>query len=96
MKVAKSRFHQCKFQNHSRSSDLNKTWSQFDSFIGKNNKSSNVNESIINNGGLFPPIVIAKSFNGYFVNIPFKLASEASEELHNESLPSISNLFAAC
>ena len=98
MKLAKSHFYQCEFQNCSRSSDLKKTWSLINSLIGKNTK-SNINEIIVNNNTISDPKVIAESFNDYFVNIGAKLASEASREFHDEGLPnncsrpsSISNL----
>ena len=88
MKLAKSHFYLCEFQNCSRSSDLNKTCrSLINSIIGKNNKSSNINEIIINNDTFSDPVVIAESFNDYFVNIGPKLASEASRECHDEGLP---------
>jgi hypothetical protein len=83
MKLAKSHFYQCEFQNCSRSSDLKKILSLINSLIGKNNK-SNINEIIVNNNIISDPKVIAESFNDYFVNIGPKLASEASREFHDE------------
>jgi hypothetical protein len=86
MKLGKSHFYQCEFQNCSRSSDLRKTWSLINYLIGKNNKSK-INEIIVNNNTISDPNVIAESFNDYFVNIGPKLASEASIEFHDEGLP---------
>ena len=48
MKLAKSHFYQCEFQNCCRSSDLKKTWALINSLFGKKNKSSHINEIVVN------------------------------------------------
>ena len=87
MKLAKSHFYQCEFQNCCRSSDLKKTWALINSLSGKKNKSSDINEILVNNNTISDPTAIAESFNDYFVNIGPKLASEASREFEEEGLP---------
>ena len=81
MKLAKSHFYQCEFQNCCRSSDLKKTWALINSLSGKKNKSSHINEIVVNNNTISDPKAIAESFNDYFVNI------EASREFEEEGLP---------
>ena len=78
-------FIKCEFQNCFRPSDLKKTWSLINSLTGKNNKSSNINEIIVNNNTISDPIAIAESFSDYFVNIGPKLASEAVENFMTNS-----------
>jgi hypothetical protein len=86
MKLSKSHFYQCEFQNCSRSSDLKKTWSLINSLIGKNNK-SNINEIIVNSNTISDPKIIAESFNDYFVNIGPKLAFEANKSTGLDKIP---------
>ena len=78
MKIAKSKFYQCKFQNGSRSSDLKKNWAVINSFTSESNKSSNINEIVLKKNTISDPKVEAKSFNNCFINIGPKLASEES------------------
>ena len=87
MKLAKSHFYQCEFQNCCRSSDLKKTWALINSLSGKKNKSSHIDEIVVNNNTISDPTAIAESFNDYFVNIGPKLPSEASREFQEEGLP---------
>ena len=89
MKLAKSYFCQCEFQNCCRSSDLKKTWALINFLSGKKNKSSDINEIVVYNNTISDPTAIAESFNDYFVNIGPELASEASrsKEFEENGLP---------
>ena len=87
IKLAKSHFYQCEFQNCCRSSDLKKTWALINSLSGKKNKSSHINEIVVNNNTISDPTAIAEFFNDYFVNIGPKLPSEASRKFEEEGLP---------
>ena len=48
---------------------LKKTWVLINSLSGKKNKSSHINETVVNNNTISDPTAIAESFNDYFVNI---------------------------
>ena len=67
-----------------------KTWKLINSLLGKNAKSNNVNELLIDGISVSDPTFIAEELNDYFISIGSKLASE----YEHEASTNVDDLFA--
>ncbi len=60
--------------------DPKKTWKLINSLLGKNNKSNNVNELLVDSTSVSDPKSITDAFNDYFISIGSRLAAEYVDE----------------
>jgi hypothetical protein len=60
--------------------DPKKTWKLINSLLGKNNKSNNVNELLVDGTSVSEPKSITDAFNDYFISIGSRLAAEYVDE----------------
>ena len=72
--------------------DPKKSWSLINSLLGKNSKSTHINELKLNNNTITDSTLIAESLNNYFINIGPQLANdisfyeESDNDLNNENV----------
>ena len=77
---AKSKYFHDKITDCSVMNDPRKTWKLINSLLGKNAKSNNVNELLIDGIFVSDPKSIAEELNDYFISIGSKLAAEYENE----------------
>ena len=80
MRNAKSKYFHDKITDCSVMNDPKKTWKLINSLLGKNNKSNNVNELLVDGTSVSDPKSIADAFNDYFIGIGSRLAAEYVDE----------------
>ena len=83
MRNAKSIFFHDKINDCPRSNDPKKAWTLINTLLGKNNKTNNLSELLVNDNLVSDPKSMADSLNDYFVNIGLTLAAEYEEESCN-------------
>jgi hypothetical protein len=101
MRKSKIDFYHKEIGDSAYSNDFQKIWSLINSLTGRNNKSSSITEISVNDNSITDSMLIAESFNEYFVNVGPSLASEASEEpltqhttnSYNKSDPTTDTIF---
>jgi hypothetical protein len=85
MRNAKSKYFHDKIFDCSIMNDPKKTWKIINSLMGKNDKSNNVNELLVNGRSISDSTTITNEFNDYFINIGAKLAAEYDNSCSNYS-----------
>lgn len=78
MRNAKSKFFCDRIEDCVNNVDPKKSWSLINTLLGKNIKSTNISELLVNDTVISDPKLIAESFNEYFINIGPKLAAESN------------------
>ena len=80
MRNAKSKYFHDKITDCSVMNDPQKTWKLINSLLGKNNKSNNLNELLVDSTSVSDPKSIVDAFNDYFISIGSSLAAEYVDE----------------
>ena len=81
--MQKSKFFCDKIQDCSLSKDTIKSWSLINTLLGRNSKSTNVGELLVNNTIISDDKLVAESFNKCFTNVGTKLAAESNVPNNN-------------
>ena len=86
IRKTKSEYFVNKIRDCANVKDPKKSWSLINSLLGKNSKSTHINELKVNNNTITDSTLIAESLNNYFINIGPQLASDISsyEEPDND------------
>ena len=92
IRKTKSEYFVNKIRDCANVKDPKKSWSLINSLLGKNSKSTHINELKVNNNTITDSTLIAESLNNYFINIGPQLASDISfyeepdNDLNNENV----------
>ena len=92
IRKTKSEYFVNKIRDCANVKDPKKSWSLINSLLGKNSKSTHINELKLNNNIITDSTLIAESLNNYFINIGPQLASDISfyeepdNDLNNENV----------
>ena len=92
IRKTKSEYFVNKIRDCANVKDPKKSWSLINSLLGKNSKSTHINELKVNNNTITDSTLIAESLNNYFINIGPQLASDTSfyeepdNDLNNENV----------
>ena len=95
IRKTKSEYFVNKIRDCANVKDPKKSWSLINSLLGKNSKSTHINELKVNNNTITDSTLIAESLNNYFINIGPQLASDISSyeepdnDLNNENVSGV-------
>ena len=90
MQKSKSKYFHNEITHCSKTNDpMHKAWTLINSLLGKNDKSNNLSELLVDNTPVSDPKSIADVFNNYFSSIGSKLAAECTDEScgHEDNQP---------
>ena len=93
MRNAKSKYFHDKITDCSVMNDPKKTWKLINSLLGKNNKSNNVNELLVDGTSVSDPKSIADAFNDYFIGIGSRDKRQCENYRPISILPVVSKAF---
>lgn len=83
MRKAKSSYFADKIQECSRPNDIKGSWSLINTLLGRNKKSTNITELIVNQKSVSDDQDTAEFFNDYFANIGMRLAAKCQSSSSN-------------